>query len=109
MSDAFRDREKGFERKYELDEDLRFRIQSRRNRLFGQWIASKLGLTGADADAYVQDVIAADFEKPGDDDILDKVKRDLVARNLPAVDGELKSKLGELEAEAAAQILGTPK
>lgn len=106
MSDAFSDREKGFERKYQLDQEQQFRAQIRRDKLFGQWAAGQLGKTGADADKYAQDVVDSNFEKPGDDDMLGKVSKDLAGK---VSDTDLKKKLLELYGEAARQVANEKK
>jgi hypothetical protein len=106
MSDAFSDRQKGFERKYELDQEQEFRAQIRRDKLFGQWAAAQLGKTGADVDAYVQEVVDSNFEKPGDDDMIGKVSKDLGGK---VSDAELKKKLNELFGQAAAAVVGEKK
>ena len=72
---TFDERQKGEEQKYKHSEELRFKVRNRRNRLFGQWIAeTHLGLTGEAASAYAKDVVMADFESPGDADMLGKVE-----------------------------------
>jgi hypothetical protein len=109
MSDAFQDREKAFERKFQLDQDQLFKVGSRRDKLFGQWLAGKMGMSGASADAYAKDVVASNFEKPGDDDMLDKVRKDLAAKNVTIADKDLLGKLSDLRDEAARQILGESK
>jgi hypothetical protein len=109
MSDAFSERQKGFERKYQLDEEQQFRANARRDKLFGQWIAAKLGMSGADTDKYAQEVVASNFELPGDDDMLGKVRKDLKARNITVDDAELTRKLRELHAEASKQIAAEKK
>jgi hypothetical protein len=106
MSNAFDDREKGFERKYQLDQEQQFRAQVRRDRLFGHWAAGQLGKTGADADAYAQEVVDSNFEKPGDDDMVGKVSKDLKGK---VSDADLKKKLQELFAQAAQAIAGEKK
>ncbi len=106
MSSAFDDREKGFERKYQLDQDQQFRAQIRRDKLFGQWVAAQLGKTGADADAYTQEVVDSNFEKPGDDDMIDKVSKDLKGK---VSDADLKKKLGEFFGQAAQAVAGEKK
>ena len=68
--ESFERRKDGFERKFAHDEELKFKAMARRNRLLGHWAAEKLGLTGADADAYARDVVKADFQEPGDEDVL---------------------------------------
>jgi len=101
---AFDDREKGFERKFQLDQEQEFRAQSRRDKLFGQWAASKLGHTGEAADVYAKAVVGSNFEKPGDDDMLGKVSADFKLANVAVEMSELKTKLQECFAIAAKQI-----
>lgn len=109
MSDAFNDREKGFERKFQLDQDQQFRALTRRDRLFGQWVAGKLGHTGDAATAYAKTVVESNFEKPGDDDMFDKVRKDLTAGGVSVSDAELKAKLAGFQNEAAAEIVAEKK
>ncbi len=73
---TFDDREKGFETKFKRDQELEFKVIARRNKLLGLWAAEKMGISGADADAYAKEVVIADFEKPGDEDVLEKVMAD---------------------------------
>ncbi len=109
MSDALHDREKGFERKYQLDQEQEFRAGARRDKLFGQWAAGKLGHTGAAADTYAATVVDSNFEKPGDDDMLDKVKADFKAAKLAVSDAEMVAALHDSFAVAAQQIAGEKK
>jgi len=109
MTNAFQDREKGFERKYQLDQEQQFRAQARRDKLFGQWAAGKLGKTGAAVDEYAAAVVDSNFEKPGDDDMLAKVRGDFKAANIAISDVELSSQLGVCYAQAAQQISGETK
>ena len=109
MSDAFQEREKGFERKFQLDQDQLFKLGSRRDKLFGLWLAGKLGLSGAAAEEYAKDVVGSNFEKPGDDDMLAKVRKDLDAKKVIISDTELLSKLNDMRDEAARQIIGEGK
>ncbi len=106
MSDAFGDRQKGFERKYELDQEQEFRAQIRRDKLFGQWAAGLLGKTGADVDAYAQEVVESNFERPGDDDMIGKVAKDLGGK---VSDDDLKKKLSELYGVAAQAVSAEKK
>ncbi len=98
---TFNNREKAFESKFAQDETLRFRATARRNKLLGQWAAEKLGLSGAAADDYAKTVVKADFEKPGDEDVIAKVVADLSGK---ASEAEIRSKLEMLMAEAVAQV-----
>lgn len=105
MTDAFQDREKGFERKYQMDQDQEFRVQARRDKIFGHWLADRFGLTGDEAEQYVIDVVDSNFDKPGDDDMLGKVKADIAARGASIDDAEIAAKLSEAMAEAYKQIV----
>lgn len=78
----FDDREKAFETKYKMDKEREFKANVRRCKLVGLWAAEKMGITGADAEAYAKEVVASDFEKPGPDDVIDKVHGDLAAKGL---------------------------
>ena len=106
MSDAFNDREKGFERKFEFDQELEFRVQARRDKLLGGWVAAKLGKTGASVDAYANDVAAANFDHPGDGDMIAKILRDLKAEQVAVSELEITRKLAEFRIEAEKQIKG---
>jgi len=101
---TFDKREAAFENKFALDEELRFKAMARRNRLLGLWVASRLGKSGADADAYAKSVVLADFEDVGDDDVFRKVKGDLDAAGVAGEDSELRRVMDELLATAAAEI-----
>jgi hypothetical protein len=101
---AFEDRRKGFEAKYRFDEEVAFRITARRNRLFGLWVAAQLGLTGKNAEAYAESVVVADFDEPGDEDILTKVTGDLAAKMIEIGDRELRMALSRAAVEARTQI-----
>jgi hypothetical protein len=99
---TFDKREEGFEKKFALDEEQKFKAEARRNRLLGLWAAEKLGKTGDDASAYAKEVVAADFEEAGDGDVLRKVASDLASKGVSEAD--VRAKMGELMAVAAAQV-----
>jgi hypothetical protein len=101
---TFDKREEGFEKKFAHDEELRFKATARRNKLLGLWIAQKLGMSGADADAYAKEVVQADFEEAGEDDVFRKVRKDLDAKGVATSDQEIKSQMIELMAQAVKQI-----
>ena len=101
---TFDKREEGFEKKFAHDEELRFKATARRNKLLGLWAAQKLGLSGADADAYAKEVVMADFEEAGDDDVFRKVRKDLDAKGASASDLEIRTQMVELMAQAIAQV-----
>lgn len=102
---GFDDRKKGHEAKFAHDAELRFKAEARRNKLLGLWAAERMGLSGAEADAYAAEVIAADFQAPGDGDVFDKVSGDLRGKGAEVPDAELRAKMEELAAVAAQQVL----
>jgi len=99
---TFDKREEGFEKKFALDEETKFKAEARRNKLLGLWAAEKLGKTGDDAAAYAKEVVAADFEEAGDADVLRKVTGDLAGKGISELD--VRKKMDELAAVAVAQI-----
>jgi hypothetical protein len=101
---TFDKREEGFERKFAHDEELRFKATARRNKLLGLWVAQKLGMSGADADAYAKEVVQADFEEAGEDDVFRKVRKDLDAKGAAASDQEIRTQMIDLMAQAVSQI-----
>lgn len=104
MSDAFKDREKGYEAKYQLDEELRFKAESRRNKLLGLWLAEAFGLTGSDADAYAREVVLSDLDEPGVEDVVRKVMGDIESRGISITEDEIRRKLDDLLHTAAEQL-----
>ena len=104
---SMRDRQEGFEKKFAMDEDLKFKAMARRNKLLGLWAAEKLGKTGADADAYAKEVVHADFEEAGDNDVFRKVRADFDAAGVAQSDHEIRLIMDELLATAVDQIRNT--
>lgn len=100
----FDKREEGFEKKFALDEEQKFRAEARRNRLLGLWAAEKLGISGEAATAYAKEVVAADFEEAGSGDVLRKIMADFAAKNLAVTEQAIRSKMSELIAVAAAEV-----
>ena len=101
---TFDDRENAFERKFALDEELRFKAVARRNKLLGLWAAEKLGLGGAEAEAYAREVVVADLRKPGEDDVFEKVRTDFDAKGVHQSDHQIRRTMDELMAKAIQQI-----
>ena len=101
---TFDKREEGFERKYALDEEQKFKAEARRNRLLGMWIAEKLGMSGDAATAYAKEVVASDFEEAGDADVVRKVLGDLTAKGIAMTEPQLRVKMDELMATAIVQV-----
>jgi hypothetical protein len=101
---TFDKREEGFEKKFAHDEELRFKANARRNKLLGLWAAEKLGLSGPEADAYSKEVVAADFEEAGDNDVFRKVKKDLDDKKVAVSDEQLRTVMTDLMVAAVDQI-----
>jgi hypothetical protein len=98
---TFDKREEGFEKKFAHDEELKFKATARRNRMVGLWAAEKLGLAGADADAYAREVVLADVEGTG---VFAKLRKDFDAKGVAQSDHQIHRHLDELMAKAVAQI-----
>ena len=101
---TFDKREEGFEKKFALDEEQKFKAEARRNRLLGLWIAEKLGISGDAAAAYAKEVVASDFEEAGDGDVVRKVMGDLEAKGVAMTETQLRVKMDELMAQAIVQV-----
>jgi len=101
----FDDRERAFETKFAHDEQMNFRIVARRNRLLGEWAARKMGLSEEETAAYAKDVVRADFEEAGDEDVIRKVLGDLTAAGIDVGDGEIREALGHKMIEARRQVI----
>lgn len=102
---TFDERERAFEKKFEHDEQLRFRVEMRRDKLVGLWAAGLLGLTGAEAEAYARQVVEADLEEPGPEDVIRKVKADFEANDVEMSDRRLRRRLDDCEKEAREQVM----
>ena len=101
---TFDKREEGFEKRFALDEEQRFKATARRNKMLGLWAAEKLGKSGAEADAYAKSVIMADFEEAGDDDVVRKIKSDFEASKLGLAESDIRKTMDEVMAQAVAAI-----
>jgi hypothetical protein len=101
---TFDKREEGFEKKFALDEEQKFKAEARRNRLLGLWAAAKLGMSGDAANAYAREVVAAEFGEGGDTDVIRKVMGDLSAKGVTVTETQVRSQMSELMAQAVAQV-----
>jgi hypothetical protein len=101
---TFDKREEGFEKKFAHDEELKFKATARRNKLLGMWAAEKLGITGPAAETYAKEVVAADFEEPGDEDVFRKIRRDFDAKKVAQTDQQIRKAMDDLLATAVDQI-----
>jgi hypothetical protein len=101
---TFDKREEGFEKQFAHDEELKFKANARRNKLLGLWAAEKLGMSGAEADAYAKSVVMADFEEPGDNDVLKKIRKDFDGKGVAQSDQQIRHVMDDLMAKAIADI-----
>ncbi len=102
---SFNEREKAFEKKFEKDQEVQFKVTARRNKLLGLWAAGVMGKTGADAEAYAKEVVLADFEKPGDSDVMAKLVKDLAAAGTPTEEHTIRKQAERLVEEAKKQVM----
>jgi hypothetical protein len=102
---TFDDRERAFETKFAHDEEMRFRLLARRNKLLGLWAAKLMSLSPAEADSYAMDVVRADFEEAGDEDVVRKLLGDLTGAGVEADDAQIRQQLEFKTAEAKRQLL----
>jgi hypothetical protein len=102
---GFDDRQKGFEAKFQLDQDTLFKVTARRNKLLGLWAAEKLGLSGDAADAYAKEVVIADFETAGDSDVLAKVVKDFAGKSVALGEADIRKEMDRLAVVAREQIV----
>ena len=101
---SFDDREKVFENKFAHEEKLDFAVEARCSKLFGLWVAEQIGLEGADTNTYAMEVVEANLEEPGFEDIMRKVNADLDEKQIEISDHILRSELDKALAEAKKQL-----
>lgn len=106
---SFDDRKKGFEEKYKHDKELAFKVNARRNKLLGLWAAQELGVPAAEAEAYAKSVVMADFEKPGDDDVVEKILADAKAKGVEMTEHRVRKHMHDLLEAARQQIMSETK
>ncbi|MBM2322119.1 MULTISPECIES: DUF1476 domain-containing protein [Marivita] len=99
---TFDDRENAFENKYAHDAEMQFKAEARRNKLLGLWAADLMGKSGEAAAEYAKEVVKADFEEAGHEDVVRKVSGDLGGK---ASDDEIRAKMAELLIQAKAQLM----
>lgn len=101
----FEDREHAFEAKFAHDEEMQFRVTARRNRLLGEWAARLMGLTEVEAEAYAKDVVRADFENAGDEDVIRKLLGDLTSARVEIDEAAIREAMGHRLVEARRQLM----
>ncbi len=104
MNTSFDKRQKSFEAKWAHDEELRFKVFARRNKLLGLWAAKEMGMAADAVDGYAREVVRADFEKPGDEDVFEKIRRDFDAKGISVSDHAIRRTMDELLETAKSQI-----
>ena len=102
---TFDDRERAFESMYARDQELQFKITARRNRLLGAWAAQLMGLTEVEAESYAKDVVRADFEEAGDEDVIRKVLGDLTSAGVDIDEARIREALESKSVEARRQFI----
>jgi hypothetical protein len=101
---TFDKREEGFEKQFAHDEELRFKATARRNKLLGKWAAERQGLSGAEAEAYAKEVVLADFEESGEEDVFRKIRGDFDSQGIKLSDEDIRRQMHELLAQAVAEV-----
>ena len=101
---TFEERQKGFERKFALDEELKFKATARRNRLLGLWAAGEMGITGDAAQAYAREIVKADLAEPGEEDVFRKIRADFDAKGVTQSDHQIRRQMADLMGQAVSQL-----
>jgi hypothetical protein len=101
---TFDDREKGYEKKFAHDAELKFKAESRRNKMLAEWAGAKLGISGAALEDYVKEVRRADLAEKGDDDVVRKVLADFKAKGVSVSEGDIRNAMNEFLAKAVTEI-----
>ena len=104
MADSFSDREKGYEAKFKLDAERMFKVEAKRNKLLGHWLAEQYGLNAEKAETYAKEVIMADMDEPGIEDVIRKVMTDIQARGLNITETEVRQKVNEFDSIAMIEV-----
>lgn len=104
MTSSFDDRQKAFENKFKVDEEFRFKVNAKAVKLFGHWVAAQLGLTGADAEAYAEEVVDSDFDEPGIQDVLRKVQADFKKKGMDVTTHHLENEFKPHLAKAMKEM-----
>ena len=104
---SFDDRQRAFETKFARDQEMQFKITARRNRLLGAWAAEQMGLSPVEAESYARDVIRADFEEAGDEDVIRKLLGDLTSAGAEIDEAEIRAQIEHKTVEARRHFIET--
>jgi hypothetical protein len=100
----FDDRERAFEAKFQLDEELAFKVNARRDKLLGLWAAGRMGLTGQQAETYARSVVYSDLADAHHDSMIAKLRADLNGADVHFTDAELRAEMDKLLSFAREQL-----
>ncbi len=89
----FDEREKSFEKKFQMDEELQFKIAARSNKYLGEWASSMLGKNEEDKKNYIQEIIRSDLEEAGQEDVFRKIKKDFQAASISVEEKEIRDQM----------------
>ena len=106
MSEIINDRELGEERKYQMDQEMQFKAEARRNKLLGQWLGEAFGMGPAEIEEYAKSVVIADLDEPGIEDVMRKVMADIAERGIGITEDKVRAKISELDGVAVHQLRG---
>jgi hypothetical protein len=101
---TFEERGQAFEKKYALDEELRFKAVAKRNKLLGLWAAAKLGLMGAEAEAYANEVVKADLRESGERDLMRKLEKDFKTKGITFDTKVIHQQIEQFMGQAVEQV-----
>ena len=101
---GFDEREKGFEKKFAHDAELKFKSESRRNKMLAEWAGAKLGMNADEIASYIKEVRRSDLEEAGDDDVFRKLRADFDVKGVSITDDQLRDQMGEFLAKAVAEV-----
>ena len=104
MSDVMNDRERGEELKYQMDQEMQFKAEARRNKLLGHWLAGEFGMGPAETEEYAKAVVMADLDEPGIEDVMRKVMADIAERGSGITEDQVRAKISELDGVAVQQL-----
>ncbi|NQV47263.1 MAG: DUF1476 domain-containing protein [Rhodospirillaceae bacterium] len=104
MADAFKNRGAGEEAKFKLNEELLFKVDARRNKLLGQWAATKLGMISDEAEAFVKQVVISDLDEPGFEDVVRHVSKEFKSRGVAMDDDDIRTEIHRLQGVAEEEI-----
>ena len=93
MNNKFTDREKGFEKKFQMDEELQFKIAARSNKYLGEWASLKFGKNEEEKKNYIQEIIRSDLEEAGQEDVFRKIKRDFQKASISIEEKEIRDQM----------------